>query len=140
MRPPERARFDALLEEVLAALPPRLLRLLDEAPLVVDDRPPRELLRQLGMDPADEDLCGLHTGTPLTLRSVEHAHDLPETVHLFREGIVEEAGGWREWEDEEGNRGGGADAVRREIRITLLHELGHHFGLEEDDLEGLGYG
>jgi predicted Zn-dependent protease with MMP-like domain len=140
MTPARRRQFDALLEEVLDSLPPRIVRLLDEAPLVVDDRPSADLLRELGMDPEQEDLCGLHTGTPITQRSVEHIQDLPETIHLFREGIVDEAGGWEEGADEEGQPCGGADAVRREIRVTLLHEIGHHFGLEEGDLEGLGYG
>ena len=44
-----------------------------------------------------------------------------------------------EWTDEDGTALGGRDHILREIRITLLHELGHHFGLEEDDLERLGY-
>ena len=120
----ERRHFDESLETVLEALPPRLQALLEEAPLIVEDRPSVKLLQELGLCP-DDLLCGLHSGTPLTERSVEHLDELPETIHLFREGILELAGDWEQ--------------LHREIRITLLHEIGHHFGLDEDDLAELGY-
>jgi predicted Zn-dependent protease with MMP-like domain len=136
----ERERFDVILEQVLASLPPRIRALLDEAPVIVEDRPSREMLDAMGIDEEDEFICGLHTGTPLTERSVTHQSDLPEMIHLFREGIVDEAGGWERWVDDDGVECGGEERVAREIRITLLHEIGHHFGLEEDDLEELGYG
>ena len=129
MKPRNRERFDRLLERVLENLPPRLHDLLEEAPRIVEDHPAPKLLEELGMDPSLESLCGLHTGTPLTERSVGHGHDEPETIHLFRKGIIEEAGGWE----------AGEDTIQEEIRITLLHEIGHHFGLEEEDLESLGY-
>jgi predicted Zn-dependent protease with MMP-like domain len=74
---------------------------------------------------------------PLTDRSVERP-DSSDVVHIFREGIVDMAGGWDEGEDEHGPFGG-EERIREEIRITILHELGHHFGLDEDDLERLGY-
>jgi predicted Zn-dependent protease with MMP-like domain len=139
MRSAERERFDALLEAVIAALPRRLHDLLEEAPLIVDDRPSAELCAELGVDPDEEILCGLHSGTPLTDRSVAHGHDLPETIHIFREGVIDQAGGWEPWQDDEGEMWGGEERVREEIRITLLHEIGHHFGLDEDDLADLGY-
>ncbi|HMN96314.1 MAG TPA: metallopeptidase family protein [Phycisphaerales bacterium] len=139
MTPRERERFDRLLEEILAAIPPALHELLEEAPVLVDDRPSRALLRELGIDAEQETLCGLHSGTPLTERSFQQGFDMPETIHLFREGIIEQAGGWDERFDEEGAPMGGEAAVREEIRITLLHEIGHHFGLDEDDLARLGY-
>lgn len=126
----ERARFDALLERVLDALPPPLHALIDEAPVIVEDEPSAALLAELGIDDGPESLCGLHTGTALTERSVLDHIDLPEVIHLFRLGIIAEAGGWSV----------GENAVAEEIRITLLHEIGHHFGLDEDDLEALGYG
>lgn len=120
----ERRRFDELLETVLAALPRRLRTLLDETPLIVEDRPSPALCRELGLETEDL-LCGLHTGTPLTERSVEQPDELPETIHLFRDGILSHAGDWQH--------------VHDEIRITLLHEIGHHFGLDEDELAELGY-
>src|SRR5262245_57981952 len=135
----ERERFDRLLELVLESLPGRIKDLLEEAPLIVDDRPSEQLLQELGIESDQEILCGLHSGTPLTHRSVEHGHDLPETIHIFREGVLDEAGGWEPWTDDDGEPLGGEDRVRQEIRITLLHEIGHHFGLDEDDLAKLGY-
>jgi predicted Zn-dependent protease with MMP-like domain len=139
VRRSERERFDRIFEEELDALPESIHELLDRAPVVLEDRPSRRLLEEMGLDPAIDDLCGLHSGVPLTERSVNDSGVLPEVIHLFREGIVDEAGGWDEDEDEHGTFGG-EEAVRREIRITLLHEIGHHFGLDEDDLERLGYG
>lgn len=124
----ERERFDALLEQVLDALPDAVHELLEEAPLIVEDRPSPAMMRDLGVDSAD-DLCGLHTGIALTEQSVEHSGVLPTQIHIFREGIVALAGGWR----------GADERVAEEIRITVLHEVGHHFGLEEDDLDHLGY-
>jgi len=137
MRKAERERFDKLFEEVLASLPEGIHRLIEECPIVLEDRPSRELLAELGIDDEDEILCGLHTGVALTERSVERP-DASDVVQIFREGVVDMAGGWEEDEDEEGPFGG-VERIREEIRITVLHELGHHFGLDEDDLDGLGY-
>lgn len=138
MRRRERERFDTIFEDVLARLPTEVHTLLDECPLVVEDRPSPALLAELGIADDDEELlCGLHTGIPLTERSVERA-ELGDVIHIFREGIIEMAGGWEEGEDEEGPFGG-ESRIREEIRITILHEVGHHFGLDEEDLERLGY-
>jgi predicted Zn-dependent protease with MMP-like domain len=131
----ERARFDELLDEVVETLPGRVRALMEEVPVIVLDEPTEEMLEELsaefGEDVSEDVLAGLHSGIALTDRSVEHSGVLPEEIHLFREGVIELAGGW-EGEDAE-------DRIREEIRITLLHEIGHHFGLDEDDLEGLGY-
>ena len=127
MNPMARAKFDGLLEEVLAELPERIHELLEEMPLVVDDEPSLELFRELGLDPASNDLCGLYTGRPLTQRSVEHSGVLPDRVQIFRGPIVRLA-------REEGVE------LKQEIRVTVLHEIGHHFGLDEDQLRALGYG
>jgi len=143
----QRQRFDRLLEEALERLPQRLKDLLEEIPLVVDDRPDDELARSLIGEVADvqdvsvqefaSTLCGLHTGIPLTARSVEAPPELPTDVRLFREGIVNIAGGWEPQRDE--TQEDVDDAIYEEIMVTILHELGHHFGLGEDDLESLGY-
>jgi predicted Zn-dependent protease with MMP-like domain len=131
----ERARFDALVEDAIGSLPARVRELLDEVPLVVLDEPETAMLKDLGIegddDEALDEICGLHTGTMLTERSVEHHADLPTVIHMFRRGVVSLAGGWdQEHADER---------VYEEVRITLLHELGHHFGLDEDGLADLGY-
>ncbi len=128
-------RFDALVKDAIEALPPHLRRLVDEIPVVVLDEPDAGMLRDLGIDPRDDrardEICGLHTGTALTEKSVEHSAAMPTVVHLFRRGIVALAGGWDQPHAE--------DEIYEQVRITLLHELGHHFGLDEEDLEGLGY-
>lgn len=141
----DRDRFDHLLEDVIASLPQRVRELIDEVPVVVLDEPTPEMLRQLVIDrllePGDtgDDLCGLHTGIGIIDRSIEDptglggfdASGAPEQVHLFRKGIIDLAGGWEQAHAD--------DIVYEEIRITLLHELGHHFGLDEDDLDELGF-
>ena len=131
----ERERFDALVDDAVGALPARIRALLDEVPLVVLDQPDAAMLRDVGVDPADsealDELCGLHTGIALTEHSVEHSGELPTVVHIFRRGIIALAGGWDADNAEE--------EIYEEIRTTILHELGHHFGLDEDDLADLGY-
>jgi len=126
----ERGRFDDLLEEAISALPQGLRALLDVTPVIVEDYPSEQVLREMGIERRDE-LCGLHSGIALTERSVEHSGTLPEDIHLYREGIVALAGGWA--------NDGVEDAVYEEIWVTLLHEMGHHFGLNEDELAELGY-
>jgi hypothetical protein len=60
-------------------------------------------------------------------------------LDIFRRGIIDEAGGWERCVEEDGRTIGGDDEVLRQIRITILHEIGHHFGLSEEDLAALGY-
>lgn len=129
----ERDRFDTLLEEALEELPEGVLRRLDEMPLVVDDRPSVEVLRAMGMTPSEGDhLCGLFTGLATTEESVLDTYpNLPNQVQLYREGIVLAAGGWKGRDAD--------DLVYEQIMITILHEIGHRFGLDEEDLDALGY-
>ncbi len=130
----ERTRFDDLLEAVLNGLPAQVVALLDEVPLIVLDEPTPEILRSLDV-PRElwaaeaRTLCGLYSGHSVLERSVETSGELPEQIHIFRRGTVSAAGGW---DDEH--------ALVEEIQITVLHEIGHHFGLDEEDLERLGYG
>ncbi len=158
----QRERFDQLLEDVIATLPEHYASLLHEVSLVVLDRPTPEMVKQLRIDglippegwvdPGDDpdhpwagaaldgsDLCGLHTGTALTERSVQDSAVLPDQIHLFRDGIASLALEGYEpvltWESPDAE-----EALYEEIRTTLLHEMGHHFGLDEGDLDELGYG
>jgi len=118
---------------VIAELPDDLRSLLEEVPAVVDDWAPKELAREVGV-PCRRDLCGLYTGIPLTERSVQHSGVLPEEIHLYRGAILMSASAGR------GRTHAGSDGrLLREIRITLLHEMGHHFGLSEEDLREAGY-
>ncbi len=122
--------FDEQLEAVLDVLPPQVHALLEETPLIVEDYPAPQILRQMGIRRRD-DLCGLYTSVPLTERSIEHGGVLSDVIHVFREGVLGLAT----------RRDGRIDQeeLRRQIRITILHELGHHHGLDEEDLEALGY-
>jgi len=125
----QRERFDALLDQLIAQLPEHLQQLLEEVPLIVEDEPGRSLQAELEVE--DAELCGLHWGTPLTERSVSAPWGMPDRMMLFRGPIIRVAA-YRRGRDE--------PALRRQIHITLLHEIGHHFGLNEDQLEALGYG
>jgi predicted Zn-dependent protease with MMP-like domain len=131
VNPKDRRHFDDLLEQVLAELPEHIRRLLDEVPLIVEDYPSDEIMDELEIEYID-DLCGLHSGVPLTERSVEHSGTLPDRIEIYREGILSAATGRRGRVRER--------ALKQQIRITLLHEIGHHFGLDEGDLRALGYG
>ena len=111
-------------------MPPQIHELLQRVPLHVEDYPPEEVLRERGVEYID-DLCGLYTGIPLTQRSIEHSGVLPDVVTIYREGILSAAA------DRQGRIRN--DRLREQIRITILHELGHHHGMTEDDLRELGY-
>lgn len=127
----EREQFDRLLERVLDELPAGIHELIERVPLVVEDHPSRAMLEDLDIAYRDE-LCGLYTGISLDEKSVMHSGTMPDVVHVFREGVVVSA------EDEFGRVS--EEELLRQIRITVLHELGHHHGLTERDLDELGYG
>ena len=134
---PEQLRdiFDDILEEEIAALPADAAAVVSESGVIAEDEPPPEVLDDLQMTPAEgQDLCGMHFGVAYTERSVEDTGELPSQIMLFRGPIIRLAG----YELIDGRE------VRREelieqIHITLLHEIGHQFGLDEDDLTELGY-
>ncbi len=131
MHPRNRKDFDNQVDKVLAAMPPQIHELLQRVPLHVEDHPSEEVMRDRDVEYLD-DLCGLYTGIPLTQRSIEHSGTLPDVVTIYREGILTAAA------DRHGRIRN--DRLREEIRITILHELGHHHGMTEDDLRELGYG
>jgi predicted Zn-dependent protease with MMP-like domain len=120
-----KARFEQLVERALAELPPQFAEYLDEVPVEIRDRPTRKQLESVGLD-EDHLLLGLYDGVPLTQRSVEHSGIRPPVIYIFREDIQLAS------RDE-------ADLVQQ-VRTTVLHEIGHHFGMDEDDLDELGYG
>ena len=131
MNPRTRQRFDEQLERVLQQLPPSVHELIEQVPLHVEDYPSPRTLAELGMRDRRE-LCGLYTGIPLGERSIRHSGTMPDVVTVYREGILESARG--------GDGRVRTDRLRREIRITILHELAHHHGLDEEELSELGYG
>ena len=121
--------FDDHVEAVLEELPRAIHILLETVPIHVEDRPSRETRRQMELH-ANEDLYGLYTGVPLTERHVDGSH-LPDVVTIYRESLMEDA------MDEDGMLD--EDELREQIRITILHELAHHHGFSEEELEELGY-
>ena len=126
-----RARFDRELEWVLERLPERIHELIEEVPLHVEDHPSPRVMAEMGVRRRNQ-LCGLYTGIPISERSIQHSGQMPDVVTIFREGILAAARGY----DGRLRR----DRLREEIRITVLHELAHHHGIDEDELWELGYG
>jgi predicted Zn-dependent protease with MMP-like domain len=120
-----KARFWQLVEEALRDLPQPFAELVEEVRIEVRAQPTRKQLRDLGLG-EDELLLGLYHGRPRTLRSVEDSGRLPDVIYLFQEDIELASN------DEE-------DLVKQ-VRKTVLHEIGHYFGMSEADLDQLGYG
>jgi predicted Zn-dependent protease with MMP-like domain len=125
-----REYFDRQLDVVMSQLPAQVHELIERVPMHVDDYPSPATMRKLGVRRRGN-LCGLYTGVPLTNRSVMHSGIPNDVIQIFREGILNMATDYRGNIDEE--------ELRKQIRLTILHELGHHHGLDEDDLRELGY-
>ena len=112
--------FSQIVDEVLEGLPHFFRDRLDNLAVIVQDYPEPELQRQFpGL------LLGLFRGVPKTRQSVFASGAFPQQVYLYQKNI-------------EAISYGDAD-LRRQIEKTLKHEIGHYFGLSEEDLEALGY-
>ena len=114
-----REEFRALVEEAIDTIPPRFAREMRNLAIVIEDQPSEDLLEELEMGP-DDILLGLYQGTPLNQRS-GYGNELPDRITLFQYEIEDDANG-----DE--------DEIVIAIGETLIHELGHYFGLEEDEI------
>ena len=117
-------RFSELVETALAELPEPFNGALEEVTIELRARPTRSQLKTVGLRKEDL-LLGLYSGVPLTQRHVEAPPHLPDKIELFQ-GDIELVSGNEE-------------ELIEQVRVTVLHELGHHFGMGEDDLERLGY-
>lgn len=115
-----RERFRTLVAEAIDTIPDRFARAITNVAIVVEDRASPELLRELAMAPGDE-LFGLYQGTPLPERPWGYGNALPDRITLFQRTIEEACDG-----DE--------DCIVMEIGDTLIHELGHYFGMSEDEI------
>ena len=132
MKQATRDQFDQQLEAVLAELPPQVHAILQKVPLIVEDYPSEGLMREQKIRHRS-DLMGFYCGDEgLAKLSYDGPPHLNDSVYLFRLGIMRMA-------EEIAGRQSNAE-LRNQIRITILHELGHHHGLDENDLEELGYG
>ena len=123
MRRLRRTEFLHLVEEALRKLPPRIRAAMDNVAIVVEDWPTRQQLAEAGME-GRYDLLGLYQGIPLPEREGSMVL-LPDKITLFQRPIEELCETVEE--------------VVEEVRVTLLHEIGHYLGLSEADLERLGY-
>jgi predicted Zn-dependent protease with MMP-like domain len=117
-----RAAFERHVSDALATIPKRFRDAMRNIAIVVDDEPNVGLLREMDIDPPDT-LFGLYQGVPLTERRWDYGNALPDRIVLFQ-GPHE-----REARDE-------ADLVAS-IAETLIHEIGHYFGLSEEEIEAI---
>ena len=119
-----RKRFARLATEVLESLPEEFRARITNVEVVIADWPTPEDLEEAGLSPEDT-LFGLYQGTPLPERGIEAPPLFPDRITIFQ-GPLEE---WCESESE----------IREEVRTTVIHEIAHHFGIEEDRLTELGW-
>lgn len=122
-----RAEFERLVADALASIPRRFRDAMANLAIVVEDEPSRELLEEMEPEGLENDpsytLLGLYQGTPLTERAWDYGNTLPDRILLFQ-GPLE-----RDSDDEN-------DLVVA-IGETLIHEIGHYFGLSEEQIEDI---
>ena len=111
----DRAAFERLVDESLDGIPDELAQLVRNVVVLVEDDPP----------PDDPDLLGLYDGVALTERYGDYGMQLPDRIFVFRNPLLAMC----ESEDE----------LVEEVRITVVHEVAHHFGIDDDRLHDLGY-
>jgi predicted Zn-dependent protease with MMP-like domain len=121
----DRERFEALVAEALEDIPEPFHAHLETVSVVIEDEPSAELLREMGLNPHRDTVFGLYEGTPLAERALDETLVLPDRITIFFRPLV------RSFRT--------PAAIRREVRKTVIHELGHYFGLEDDDIEAEGY-
>lgn len=113
-------QFEEVVGEVLDTLPPELAEAIDNVFVVVEDEPTEEELLDVGLDPERDTLFGLYQGVALPERDPGAYSALPDRIVVYRLPLLEECRSRRE--------------LLREIRDTVVHELGHYFGLPEEEL------
>jgi predicted Zn-dependent protease with MMP-like domain len=121
--PPSADEMEAIARATLRALPAPFAEHLGDVVLLVEDFADEETLEAMGIEDPFE-LTGIYEGVPLTERSVEQSGTLPDRVRLFRRPILDE------WAD-------GNDTLEHLVAHVLIHEVGHHFGLSDEDMHAL---
>ena len=119
----ENQDFYELVERALEGLPPELAQLLDNVAIVVEDWP--DYSTPLVSWESDDALYGLYEGIPLTERTAGYYGVLPDKITIFR-GPLE--------------RDFAQDELEEQVRVTVVHEIAHYFGFDEDRIEELGWG
>lgn len=120
-----KSEFMELVESAVADVPEQFARFLEEVPIEVHDQPSADLRRRVKSERGTL-LLGLYVGRPRTRRSVEDSGAMPDVIYLFQHNIESVCNSESELIDQ--------------VRKTVLHEIGHHFGMSEEDLDALGYG
>jgi predicted Zn-dependent protease with MMP-like domain len=115
-----REDFKQLVAEAVMLIPKRFRREMKNLALVVEDEPPPELLDEMEIEPPDS-LYGLYHGTPLPERTWGFGNTLPDRITIYQRPIEEDC------EDD--------DEIRAVIGETLIHEVGHYFGMSEEEIE-----
>jgi len=118
-------RFAELVDEAVAAIPEEFQGYLENVAICIDARPTNLLLESLDLDPERDTLFGLYEGTALPERPHDFAGQPPDRITIFREPILETCATER--------------AIRREIEHTIVHEIAHFFGMDEQRVRRLGY-
>ena len=116
-----RERFRELVEEAIDSIPERFARHVRNVGFIIEDEPSDELLAEMEVEDG-ETLMGLYHGTPLTERHWDHGNQLPDRILLFQSPIEEDGDG-------------SEDEVFAAIGETLIHELGHYFGMTEEEID-----
>lgn len=119
-----RHRFDRLVQRAIRLLPPRFAARLENVAIVVADEATPQQRRAAGIRP-DEDLYGLYEGVPQPQRSAGYGMVLPDKITLFQRAIEADCRSERE--------------IAEQVRHTLIHELAHHFGIDDARLDELGF-
>jgi len=117
-----RARFEHLVADAVRTIPRRFRHEMKNLALIVEDEPDDALLEEMDVEPPDT-LFGLYQGVPLTERRWDHGNVLPDRIVLYQ-GPIEDA-----CESD--------DDIIATIGETLIHEVGHYFGMSEDELEAI---
>ena len=115
-----RPEFERLVAEAIKLIPARFRREIKNLALIVEDWADEATLEEMEIEPPDS-LYGLYSGTPLTERGWGHGNALPDRITIYQNPIEEDC-------DDE-------DDVREVIGETLIHEVGHYFGLSEEEIE-----
>ncbi|MGH7598752.1 MAG: metallopeptidase family protein [bacterium] len=119
-----RQQFEALVLAELEALPEAFQEALENIAIVVEDWPDGATMREFGVRHRG-DLFGAYLGTPLPERTADYGNTLPDKICIYQKPLE--------------NFCQSEDELREQVHITLLHEIGHYFGLDEDRLAELGY-